>query len=78
MRILDSLPFRDHARFLTTPLEPWYFSSSGVKTKGGLTKHVGNLAIVSVDEAGHMNPHDQPEATLHVLERWIQKRPLVS
>lgn len=39
-------------------------------------KHVGNLAIVSVDEAGHMNPRDQPEATLDVLERWIQKRPL--
>jgi carboxypeptidase C (cathepsin A) len=38
-----------------------------------MTKHVGNLAIVSVDEAGHMNPHDQPEATLEVLERWIKK-----
>lgn len=39
---------------------------------GGTAKVVKNLALVTVDEAGHMSPHDQPLAVSRVMRAWIK------
>jgi pimeloyl-ACP methyl ester carboxylesterase len=31
-----------------------------------------NLAVVTIDGAGHISPHDQPDAVVQVVERWTR------
>jgi cathepsin A (carboxypeptidase C) len=37
----------------------------------GTVKASGNLTFMTIHEAGHMVPYDQPEASLDFLNRWI-------
>lgn len=37
----------------------------------GNVKSHGNLTFIQIFEAGHMAPYDQPEASLDMLNRWI-------
>lgn len=39
-------------------------------------KGFGNVAYVTVREAGHMVPYDQPEAAETMLNRWLANKPL--
>jgi cathepsin A (carboxypeptidase C) len=48
-----------------------------VKVAGAQGFTAGNLAYVSVFEAGHMVPFDQPEVALDLFSRWIHNTPLV-
>ncbi|KAF7777651.1 hypothetical protein Agabi119p4_3723 [Agaricus bisporus var. burnettii] len=36
----------------------------------------GNVTFVTVHDAGHMVPYDQPEAALDLITRWIMNTPL--
>ena len=54
----------------------WFVNgkSAGSVRKGG--KGAGNVAYVLISEAGHMVPHDQPEAALDMLNRWLANKPI--
>ncbi|CAE6393393.1 unnamed protein product [Rhizoctonia solani] len=47
-----------------------------VRSTGG-SKEAGQIAYVEIFEAGHMAPHDQPDAALDMFNRWIWNEPLV-
>ncbi|KAJ7708631.1 serine carboxypeptidase [Mycena metata] len=55
---------------------PWTVSNrqAGVVRSAG--EGAGNVTYITVFEAGHMVPHDQPEAALDMFERWINNVPL--
>ena len=40
--------------------------------KVGKVKSSGNLTFLTVSQAGHMMPYNQPEASLAMLDRWIR------
>ena len=61
------------AAFRSQDLQPYYYrNSTGSIVKGGTQKTAGNLTLATIDGAGHLSPHDQPEAVSHVLQRWLQ------
>ncbi|OAX40539.1 alpha/beta-hydrolase [Rhizopogon vinicolor AM-OR11-026] len=67
--------------FSTAPTEQWVTMHSGkmagtVRSAGGAGSGAGNVTFVTVYEAGHMVPHDQPEAALDMITRWIRDIPL--
>lgn len=68
---LDELPWHGHAVFRRLPYRPWRHLGIDGSVSGGQVKSYGNLTVVTVDEAGHMSPHDQPEATLQLLGSWL-------
>ncbi|KAI0368924.1 peptidase S10 serine carboxypeptidase [Pilatotrama ljubarskyi] len=39
------------------------------------TSGAGNVTFVQIYEGGHMAPHDQPEATLDMITRWVRNIP---
>jgi len=60
---------------------PWVTLNSGleagtVRSAGGNGFTAGNITFVVVHAAGHMVPHDQPEAALDLFTRWIMDIPL--
>ncbi|OJA18682.1 hypothetical protein AZE42_08633 [Rhizopogon vesiculosus] len=75
---LDTVFFDE---FSTAPTERWVTMHSGkiagtVRSAGGAGSGAGNVTFVTVHEAGHMVPHDQPEAALDMITRWIMDIPL--
>jgi len=69
-----------HAEFSAAPSRPWRTSSTKylageVRFAGGAGSGAGNYTFVQIYDAGHMAPHDQPEASLDMIERWINDRP---
>ncbi|KAK9775566.1 putative Carboxypeptidase Y [Seiridium cardinale] len=62
------------ARFKTQALSPRYlYDGSGIRIGGGNYKWHDRLAIVNVDKAGHMSPHDQAAATSFVMRMAEEK-----
>ncbi|CCF34407.1 carboxypeptidase Y [Colletotrichum higginsianum] len=74
LRTYESLLWSGHAAFRSRKLKPWYHGEAEDKNMslGGTAKVVKNLALVTVDEAGHMSPHDQPLAVSRVMRAWIK------
>lgn len=71
MQAYNALLWSGHARFRQRDPEKWYYAdASGDKISGGLFKTSKNLTLVTIDEAGHMSPHDQPEAVLQLMRAW--------
>ncbi|KAG2355101.1 peptidase S10 serine carboxypeptidase [Suillus spraguei] len=65
--------------FSTASTEQWITMSSGkvagtVRSAGRFGG--GNVVFVTVHESGHMVGHDQPEAALDMMMRWIMDLPL--
>ncbi|KAG6329898.1 hypothetical protein ID866_9192 [Astraeus odoratus] len=80
LEILDTKFLDD---FLDAPTELWTTMRSRkiagtVRSAGGDESRAGNIAFVTVYDAGHMVPHDQPEAALDLITRWIFDIPLTS
>ncbi|KAG9019709.1 hypothetical protein FRB90_010979 [Tulasnella sp. 427] len=78
MSKLDSV-FQDE--FVFAPILPWSVEKNGttvgvVKAAGGKTSSAGNFTFVSVYEAGHMMPYNQPAAALRMFKRWLENKSL--
>ncbi|KAJ3552650.1 hypothetical protein NM688_g4041 [Phlebia brevispora] len=70
-----------HDEFKQSKAFPWIAVESGrtageVRSATGGRFSAGNLTFVKVYDAGHMMPHDQPEAALDLFTRWIFDIPL--
>lgn len=66
--------------FVAATTEPWVTIESGrpagsVRTAGSNGRTAGNVTFVTVYQAGHMVPYDQPEAALDLFTRWIYNIP---
>lgn len=71
--VLNDISWSGQARFKTQALKPWtLLDKSGTKIAAGNYKAYDRLAIVNVDEAGHMSPHDQPVAVMAVMKKWLK------
>lgn len=68
---LDELPWHGAAAFRRMEYRPWRYVGGDGRVARGMAKSYGNLTVVTVDEAGHMSPRDQPEATLRLLRGWL-------
>ncbi|KAJ7684476.1 serine carboxypeptidase [Mycena polygramma] len=73
---IEQLPSVHKAAFGQAPFLPWTVSDrqAGVVRSAG--EGAGNVTYLTVFEAGHMVPHDQPEAALDMLNKWINNIPL--
>ncbi|KAJ6508438.1 Alpha/Beta hydrolase protein [Mycena sanguinolenta] len=75
---IAQLPSTHKDAFNDAPFLPWTVSDrqAGVVRSAG--EGAGNITYLTVFEAGHMVPHDQPEAALDMLNKWIQNIPLAN
>ncbi|KAF7556193.1 hypothetical protein G7Z17_g1662 [Cylindrodendrum hubeiense] len=72
LKTYDAMLWTGHTGFQAEEFKPWYFQdTSGENVRGGSFKANGNLTIVTVDEAGHMSPRDQPKAVAEVVRNWM-------
>lgn len=62
-----------HAEFRLAKFVDWYSieNKTGQSLLRGQMKASKNLMMVTIDEAGHMSPHDQPEATSQIMRAWL-------
>ncbi|EJF67336.1 alpha/beta-hydrolase [Dichomitus squalens LYAD-421 SS1] len=72
------LEHKHHEEFLSAPFLPFITDVTGdvggkVRTAGG--SGAGNVTYVQIVDGGHMAPHDQPEATLDMITRWVRNIP---
>lgn len=63
----DNLDWQYQREFQAEYLKPW--KNSANRTIGQV-KSFGNFTFLRVFDAGHMVPHDQPEAALQMLNSW--------
>jgi cathepsin A (carboxypeptidase C) len=80
-RWVEELDTKFHQEFSTAKSIPWITIEGGklagtVRSSGGGGFTAGNISFVTVFEAGHMVPFDQPEAALDLITRWIMDSPL--
>lgn len=66
---IENLDWQGKDGYKRAPMEDWYVHKG---KHGGQFRHYGNLTFATVDEAGHMVPHDQPEAALTMFQRWLK------
>lgn len=55
--------------YAKAPLEDLKLQDDGSKI--GAVKSSGNFTFISIHAGGHMVPHDQPAASLDMLNRWL-------
>ncbi|KAF8894827.1 carboxypeptidase C [Infundibulicybe gibba] len=81
-RWLGELDTKFHQEFSASKSTPWVIGKTGrvageFRSAGGAGFTAGNVTFVTVFEAGHMVPYDQPEAALDLITRWIRNIPFV-
>jgi len=80
-RWVENLNTKFSEEFSLAQSLPWITTESGTlagsaRSAGGRGFRAGNVTFVTVFEAGHMVPYDQPEAALDLITRWITDTPL--
>ncbi|KIK71004.1 hypothetical protein GYMLUDRAFT_33108 [Collybiopsis luxurians FD-317 M1] len=80
-RWVEALETKFHDEFKSANSIPWITAKGGklagtVRSAGNVGFGAGNVTFVTVHEAGHMVPYDQPEAALDLITRWIMDSPL--
>lgn len=69
---MTRLKHRYHTEFAAAPRVPW-LTASGYYAGEARTAGDNAVAFVRVFNAGHMAPHDQPEATLDLISKWVER-----
>lgn len=73
IRVYNNLPWKKQALFRLQPLVDWFWPAAyNQKRKGGQFKKAGKLTFVTIDEAGHTSPGDQPESVSFVVGCWLK------
>ncbi|KAI0714777.1 alpha/beta-hydrolase [Earliella scabrosa] len=77
-RWMLELEHKHHEEFANAPFLPFYVEQ--IEDFGGMVRSAGgpgagNVTYVQIFDGGHMAPHDQPEATLDMITRWVQNVP---
>ncbi|KAL4789281.1 Alpha/Beta hydrolase protein [Aspergillus venezuelensis] len=80
IRVYDSLPWSGMARYRLAKFSDWFYTKRKgaflTAVKAGQVKGVKNkLRLVTVQEAGHASPADQPEAIAFVVQCWVNGAP---
>ncbi|KAG7837048.1 hypothetical protein KL943_001087 [Ogataea angusta] len=65
----EALDWKESASYQKAEFKNWYTEFEGLPA--GEIKTNGRLTFARVYDAGHMVPHDQPEAALDMVNRWI-------
>ncbi|KAJ7187300.1 Alpha/Beta hydrolase protein [Mycena filopes] len=73
---VEALPSTHKEAFGKAPFRPWTVAGRQVGVVRSAGAGAGNVTYITVFEAGHMVPHDAPEAALDMFERWIRNVPL--
>ncbi|KAH7407100.1 carboxypeptidase Y [Cadophora sp. MPI-SDFR-AT-0126] len=75
MRVYDNLPWKGQASYRHEVFRDWQWidDRDGKTRKGGQVKGVDRLFFVTVDDAGHMSPADQPQAVQRIVNSWVQQ-----
>jgi carboxypeptidase C (cathepsin A) len=75
IRQYDNLPWRSQSEYRLQRLQNWYWTDeTGKKQKGGGTKGLPRLQVVTVNDAGHTTPAEQRIAVTEVVGRWLTTR----
>lgn len=79
IRVWDSLPWKKWAPYRLAKFADWYYPKVGGRTshlvKAGQVKGIVNkLQFLTVEEAGHASPGDQPEAVNFAVDCWVSGR----
>lgn len=67
----DKLEWKGAKEYSEAPIKRWHANVDGKDIAAGEVKQSGELTFLRVFDAGHMVPHDQPETSLDMLNRWI-------
>jgi len=65
----DALEWKFSEEYRLQNLKPWYGGVNG--TSAGEVKSFGNFTFLRIFDAGHMVPYNQPEASLNMVNSWI-------
>ncbi|KAL3418580.1 carboxypeptidase Y [Phlyctema vagabunda] len=80
IRAWEQTAWSKQALFRVMPFVNWFYPSESksqsieagmTKVKGGQVKSAGKLSFVTIDEAGHASPGDQPEAVAWIIDCWF-------
>jgi len=52
--------------------------TAGFVKSSGKKHESGKITYVEIFDAGHMAPHDQPDAALDMFNRWIDEKPMAN
>ncbi|KAF7336198.1 Carboxypeptidase [Mycena venus] len=63
---------------LWVTLDPFQFAGTVRRAGGSGGSTAANITFITVWEAGHMVPFDQPEAALDLFEHWMSNTPIVT
>lgn len=84
LRWANSMSWKGEAAFAAKSLQPWKAQHNGTTVDAGSFKEVQiktvpgsekktRFAFVTVDNAGHLVPQDQPEIALQLVTKWLKK-----
>lgn len=76
IRWTENMEWAGQAEYRSKKLSPWnYKTSEGVIQKAGEQKSVkfggSRFDFVTIDNAGHLVPFQQPEAALYMINKWL-------
>jgi len=84
LRWANSMSWKGEAAFAAKSLQPWKAEHDGQIVNAGSFKEVQiktvpgsekktRFAFVTVDNAGHLVPQDQPEIALQLVTKWLKR-----
>ncbi|KAI0789565.1 serine carboxypeptidase [Abortiporus biennis] len=75
-RWMERLEHNFHKEFASSRSQLWTMKSGRAvgefRSAGAGHKHAGNVTFVKIWDGGHMAPHDQPEAALDMITKWVK------
>ncbi|KAH8081981.1 alpha/beta-hydrolase [Cristinia sonorae] len=71
-RLSLALEWSGQEEFVSQPLNEWTFNG----TAAGKVRSSGPFTFATIYGAGHMVPYDKPEASLHLVQRWLANEAL--